>query len=139
MRGPGIPSDTICSELIATIDLLPTFASILKSSLRSRKIDGMDMKIYYLQRENLLEKSFSITLLEGRLRALDKGNGNFCRKEKQKQEWLVESLLFDLSNDIGEANNLASDRPGLVQKLNNRMTLLDSEIAKNARVPWTTP
>ena len=22
MRGPGIPSDTICSELIATIDLL---------------------------------------------------------------------------------------------------------------------
>ena len=42
----------------------------------------------------------------------------------------MESLLFDLSNDIGEANNLASDRPGLVQKLNNRMTLLDSEIAK---------
>ena len=54
----------------------------------------------------------------------------FAEKEKQKQEWLVESLLFDLSNDIGEANNLASDRPGLVQKLNNRMTLLDSEIAK---------
>ena len=87
MRGPGIPSDTICSELIATIDLLPTFASILKSSLRSRKIDGMDMKnIYYLQRENLQEKSFSITLLEGRLRALDKGNGNFCRKRKNRSK-----------------------------------------------------
>ena len=86
MRGPGIPSGTICSELIATIDLLPTFASILKSSLGSRKIDGMDMKNILFAAGKSPRKSFSITLLEGRLRALDKGNGNFCRKRKNRSK-----------------------------------------------------
>lgn len=140
MRGPGIPSGTICSELIATIDLLPTFASILKSSLRSRKIDGMDMKNILFAAGKSPRKEFLYYTSRGEIEGIRQGKWKLLqKKKKQKQEWLVESLLFDLSNDIGEANNLASDRPGLVKKLNNRMTLLDSEIAKNARVPWTTP
>ena len=43
--------------------------------------------VYYIQR---------------RLGALTKWK--LLQKKKNKQEWLVESLLFDLSNDIGEAN-----------------------------------
>ena len=82
MRGPGIPSDTICSELIATIDLLPTFASILKSSLRSRKIDGMDMKNILFAAGKSPRKEFLYYTSRGGLRALDKEMETFAEKEK---------------------------------------------------------
>ena len=46
-------------------------------------------------------------------------------------------LLFDLSKDLGEQNNLADQHPDLVKKLRQRMEALDKEITANARAPWT--
>ena len=45
MWGPGrIPAGTTCDELMATIDVLPTIASITKTELpKDRKIDGKNM------------------------------------------------------------------------------------------------
>ena len=45
-------------------------------------------------------------------------------------------MLFDLTEDLGETNNLATEKPEMVGKLEQRMLLLDSEIQKNARSPW---
>ena len=45
-------------------------------------------------------------------------------------------MLFDLSKDIGEQNNLASDHPEIVDRLQQRMKQLDDEITMNARRPW---
>ncbi|MGB0581405.1 MAG: arylsulfatase, partial [Limisphaerales bacterium] len=44
--------------------------------------------------------------------------------------------LFDLNADIGEQNDLASDKPEMVGKLKARMAALDAEITENARSPW---
>ena len=49
-----------------------------------------------------------------------------------------EIMLFDLSKDMGEQNNLAETHPELVTKLKTRMEELDAEITTNARAPWTT-
>jgi hypothetical protein len=47
-------------------------------------------------------------------------------------------MLFNLRDDVGEQNNLASQYPDLVRILTQRMEALDEEITKNARAPWTT-
>ena len=45
-------------------------------------------------------------------------------------------MLFDLSEDLGEENNLASEQPAIVARLSSNMMKLDQEIEKNARQPW---
>ena len=45
-------------------------------------------------------------------------------------------MLFNLINDLGEQNNLASEHPAIVARLSARMNKLDQEIEKNARSPW---
>ena len=86
MRGPGIPSDTICSELIATIDLLPTFASILKSSLRSRKIDGMDMKNILFAAGKSPRKEFLYYTSRGEIEGIRQGKWKLLQKKKNRSK-----------------------------------------------------
>ena len=45
-------------------------------------------------------------------------------------------MLFDLSRDLGEQNDLASHQPAIVARLSSRMEELDGEIEKNSRSPW---
>ena len=45
-------------------------------------------------------------------------------------------MLFDLANDVSEKNNLAAQHPDIVERLQKRMTQIDSEITENARTPW---
>ncbi len=46
-------------------------------------------------------------------------------------------LLFDLSKDVGEQNNVAEENPQIVSQLRARMEELDAEITTSARAPWT--
>ena len=44
--------------------------------------------------------------------------------------------FFNLINDLGEQNNLASNHPAIVARLSARMEEVDQEIEENARIPW---
>ena len=57
-------------------------------------------------------------------------------KHIEYPDWFSENLFHDLSEDLGEKNNLAEANPGLVTKLNQRMEELDAEVESNARAPW---
>ena len=53
MKWPGVIAEgTICNKLASTIDLLPTFATITKSSLPENKIDGVNILPLLLGDEN---------------------------------------------------------------------------------------
>jgi arylsulfatase A-like enzyme len=45
-------------------------------------------------------------------------------------------LLFDLSVDVGEKNDLAEEHSDVVGRLTTRMKELDAEITANARKAW---
>ncbi len=45
-------------------------------------------------------------------------------------------MLFNLKEDLGEQNNLASEKPEMVAKLTKRMNELDAEITANQRPTW---
>ena len=71
------------------------------------------------------------------MEGIRQGNWKLLIKKKRgKGPGRRELFLFDLSEDLGETNNLATENPEMVGKLEQRMLLLDSEIQKNARSPW---
>lgn len=138
IRGPGIPADTVCDELMGTIDLLPTFASITGKSLpKGKKIDGVDASGLLTGKAKSKRKEFIYYTSRGELEGIRQGKWKLLIKKKRgNAQGNREIHLFDLEKDLGEANNLASQNKGLVAKLEERMNQVDSEITESARLPW---
>ena len=147
MRGPGIPAGTVCVELTGTIDLLPTIAAITGKPLpNDRKIDGMDVSgLWNGKKKKSPRKEFIHYTSRGDLEGLRSGKWKLLVKKPranrrtnadQQNKLAPQIFLFDLKADVGEQNNLAEAKPGMVKKLRARMEALDAEITQNARQPW---
>ncbi|MHC4844208.1 MAG: sulfatase-like hydrolase/transferase, partial [Planctomycetota bacterium] len=130
MRWPTkIPAGTVCSEVAATIDFLPTLASLAGAAAPDdRIIDGKDIwplmitapgarsphEAYFYYSENNLE---AVRSGQWKLRKTD----------------TVE--LYNLREDISETNNLADKHPDIVQHLTETMERFDCELKANTRSP----
>lgn len=155
MRGPGIPAGTVCDQLTGTIDVLPTIAAITETPLPAgKKIDGLDASGLWL---GTVEKSprseFIHYTSRGEIEGLRQDNWkllvkkpraprNQNKKKKKGESAAAEGpkpqiMLFDLSKDLGEQENVAEANPEVVSRLRERMEELDAEITENARAPWT--
>lgn len=147
MWAPGrIPAGTECDQLVSTIDLLPTIASLTSSKIpEDRKIDGVDIsELLTDPKQETPREDFLYYHKRGHLEGIRQGNWkllarkkNFKQGEPKIEPHPLVPHLFDLSNDLGEKNNLAEENPELVKKLLDRMKELDAEIQKNARAHWT--
>ncbi len=147
IRGPGIPAGTVCSELAGTIDILPTIAALTGKPLPAgKKVDGLDVSSLWMGKtKESPRKEFLHYTSRGDLQGIRQGSWKLLVKNQrgrrnQNRNAPTNSgqvLLFDLSKDLGEQNNLADQHPDLVKKLRQRMEALDKEITANARVPWT--
>ena len=115
---PGtITASTVCSEIGATIDILPTLAKICHAELPSdRTIDGKDISALLTTAGAKSPHEVLYYEYEG----IRQGNWKLV-KIKNK------SLLFDLETDIGELNNIAGDHPEKVKQL---VALLNTHKAK---------
>jgi arylsulfatase A len=138
MRGPGIPAGTVCEDLMGTIDLLPTFASITgQPLLKGRKIDGVDASDLLTGKGKSIRNEFIHYTSRGEVEGLRQGNWKILIKKKRgKPQGQKDIYLFDLGKDLRELNNLALKKPKIVSKMKARMIELDTEITKNARSPW---
>lgn len=146
MRGPGIPAGTVCNELTGTIDILPSIAAITGTPLpEGRKIDGINASgLWKASADKSPRKEFVHYTSNGRLEGIRQGNWKLLvkvprprRNQNQKAATKpAQILLFDLSKDVGEQNNLAEQHPEVVTKLRARMVAIDKEISENARNPW---
>ncbi|MDE0863222.1 MAG: sulfatase [Rubripirellula sp.] len=147
IRGPGIPAGTVCHELTGTIDILPTIAAITGKPLPTKnKIDGIEVSDLWMGKTDHSPRSeFLHYTSQGNLEGLRQGKWKLLVKKprqrrNQKNAAAVkpqtQTLLFDLSRDIGEQSNLAEQHPDVVIRLQQRMQELDNEITQNSRVPW---
>ena len=147
IRGPGIPAGTVCAELAGTIDILPTIAALTGKPLPAgKKVDGLDVSSLWVGKaKESPRKEFLHYTSRGDLQGIRQGSWKLLVKNQrgrrnQNRNAPTNSgqvLLFDLSKDLGEQNNLADQHPDLVKKLRQRMEALDKEITANARAPWT--
>jgi arylsulfatase A-like enzyme len=143
MWAPGrIPADTECDQLATTLDLLPTIAALTNSELpKDRKIDGVN--ISSLLADPAAEsprKEFLYYHKRGYVEGIRQGDWKLLKKNERlkKGEPSVEVvLLYDLSKDIGEQQNVAKDHPELVKAMLKRMAELDAEVEQNAREVWS--
>lgn len=145
MRGPDIPAGTECNELTGTIDVLPTIAAITGTSLpEEKKIDGLDVSDLWLGKSDKSPRNeFVHYTSQGDLEGLRQGDWKLLvkyrrrpRNRRQDPKPEPQIMLFNLSKDVGEQNNVAEANPNIVSRLRDRMQELDAEITENARSPW---
>jgi len=133
-RWPGkIPEGKVCHELAATIDVLPTLARLARAELPvDRVIDGRDIwplmsaqpgartphevYYYYWDRELQAVRSgqWKLHLPHSYTKPDPPGTNGAPGQMVTRQ---IELSLFDLKNDIGEANNVAAEYPEVLQRL----------------------
>lgn len=115
-----IPPNTVCDQVAATFDLLPTFAALADATLPDHPIDGRNIwpllngqataspheAFFYFKGKNLQAVRSGRWKLH--LKAM-KGRGK--QKEKLPQQ------LFNLHTDIGETRNVIEQQPEVSSKL----------------------
>ena len=130
MRWPGkIPAGEVCSEVAATIDFLPTIASLVNIPLPAdRIIDGKNIWQLVTAAPNAHSPHDAYFYYrENELQAVRSG------KWKLRKTDIVE--LYNLNEDMSEMNNLAEMHPDIVERLTETMLNFDSELKANARPP----
>jgi arylsulfatase A len=143
MWWPGqIPAGTVCSEVCASIDILPTLAHLCGATLPDRKIDGLD--IWPLMRG--VDGAVSPhdvyclmhgpgTVRSGRWKYYPWPEGSSDRSAAASSvAWSADRVqLYDTVEDIGETTNLAAKHPEVVARLQAAWVAHNEEIAANRR------
>ncbi len=149
MRWPGrIPAGSVCHELAATIDIVPTIAGLIDAELPEHPIDGHDIwplmsgqpdarspheaYFYYWGRDLQAVRSGDWKLhVPHEYRSLDgpAGKDGTPSQYVQKQTGIA---LYNLRTDVGETLDLKSQYPDVVTKLEELATRARSELGDSA-------
>jgi len=128
VRWPGkIPAGRTSDAIFATIDFLPTFATLAGFKVPDdRPIDGIDQTDLLLGKTDKGRYDFYYEhagIRVGRWKFLKAGfkDRNFAVEDDQVQV----DQLFDLVSDIGEKNNLAMKYPEKVVELKKHFMAID--------------
>ena len=152
MRWPGrIPAGTVCSEVGAMFDLLPTFAGLAGGRVPTdRVIDGKDIwplisgqpgaksphEAFFFYRSRRLEavRSGKWKLhLPHEYRSIEEyGTGGEPGRYIQRK---IGQALFDLEQDIGEQRDVSANHPDIVKSLADMARRFDRELKANTRPP----
>lgn len=127
----NIPAGKVCDLPIATIDLLPTFATLAGGKTPSdRIIDGIDISNLIKGKQHKLDRAF-FYYQHRELRAVrygdwklhlpnidNKDNNQFYDKVAgQDRVKFKSAALYNIKNDISETNDLAYENPEKVTEL----------------------
>ncbi len=141
LRWPGhTRPDTISTEPVCSVDLLPTFCALAGiKPPEGRALDGADISPLfegkpvkrphplYWQYDFAISKPWVVSLREGPWKLL--ANAGLDRFE-----------LYNLADDVGETKDLADKEPERVEKMAAEMRRLHAEIkAEGARSPNLAP
>jgi len=135
-RWPGtIPAGMVCSEVAGTIDLLPTVAKAIGGKLPKLSIDGKDITPLLKGKKNARSPHDALFFhyKTTELQAMRSGKWKLILPHKYrtlngreggkdgipvKYDWAESSLeLYDMSKDVGETKNVATDHPEVVSEL----------------------
>lgn len=143
MWAPGrIPANSVCESLASTIDLLPTIAALTGTPLPAdRAIDGVDISGLLTGAAKSVRNDFLYYSRDGALEGLREGDWKLlvpqtAAANKAKAAPKPDVMLFNLAEDLGEARNLAAEKPELVERLRRRMLELGAAVEAGARPAW---
>lgn len=150
MKWPGkIPENTICDELAATIDLMPTIAALTSSELSSNKIDGNDIRELVLGKSDVKTptetyfyyKNWSLEAVRsGKWKlhlphkysaVVQSEDGNKYGMKNIPSE--IELSLFNLDDDLSEQINLVDKYPDIVADLLKKAEAMKKELGDSEK------
>lgn len=130
VRWPGkVPANRTSDAIFASIDFLPTFASLCGfETPTDRRIDGIDQTELLLGKTERGRESFYFNRAGVR-----KGKWKYLLPDAHFHGYAAEDgrkkvdELYDLEADIGERNNLAEKHPDIVSELKKLTKELESK------------
>ena len=136
MRWPGrIPAQSVCHELVANFDLLPTVAKLAGATLPARRVDGLDISPLLFGREGATSPHPCFYYYwQKELRAVRQGKWKlqFPHVDRETPDpqkpghggrrgatmGVDQPLaLYNLADDVGERTNVAATFPQMVAAL----------------------
>jgi len=146
MWWPGtVPAGSVCDEVAATIDVLPTLASLCGGELPERRIDGHDISPLLLGEEGARSPHEAYVLLHGpgAVRSgpwkfypwAEKAGGRNGVRGREPSPEPVQ--LYHVVDDISERHNVAADHPEVVARLQAAYDAHAAEVAANRRPAMT--
>ena len=114
---PGkIPPDSVCREIGASMDILPTIASIAGIDLDDvEPIDGVDLSPLLFGQETEPPRQIFAYYNGQNLAAVRYGDWKLHLKTPGRPR--RKNVLFNLRNDVGESDNVARENPKVVDEL----------------------
>jgi|LakMenEpi03Aug12_release.lakeMendotaPanAssembly.Ray.scaffolds.fasta_scaffold05100_14 arylsulfatase A-like enzyme len=145
MRWPGkIPADRACAAITATIDILPTIAHLANCPLPEKPIDGDNITTLMMGNAVDWEKPRTYHYYWGEeLQAVRQGTWKLHFPHKYRtlngtvsepgqpapyREEKTDLALFNLVDDVGETQDLASRHPEIVSRLKNAAELMRKQL-----------
>jgi arylsulfatase A-like enzyme len=117
-----VPAGRVCSEFIATLDLLPTFAALGNAALH-HAIDGFDIRSVLLGRPDATSPRRELYSLYG----YAKNQRESIREGRWKLHLKQPPELYDLDTDLSESRNVATEHSETVARLTKRAEQLRQE------------
>lgn len=120
---PGnIQANKTCSELVTVMDLFPTFANLTGVVLEPDfKLDGQDIQqlLKNPEQTSLDERPFMYYSRDGEIEAVRKGQWklHIAKRRGWDSKESFPISLYNLSSDVRERVNVASDHPEVVAEL----------------------
>lgn len=145
MWWPGtIPAGSVCSEVAATIDMMPTLAGLCGGKLPPRKIDGLDIWPLMSGEPGAKSPHEEYVLIHGpgtvragrwKFYPWAEGKNNRPARPNAKVDFPVQ--LYDIASDISETTNVASSHPDVVRRLQTAYDQFKAEIETERRPTQT--
>lgn len=128
MRWKGkIPAGSVIDEPVIALDLLPTFVEAAGAKVDENwKLDGRSF-LTYLDGSSKAKAPRPLYWRQGGSkgpRAMREGKWKVVHDRKNGKE----PALFDLSNDVGEANDLSSDKTKVLKEMLAKLDAWESEL-----------
>ena len=110
---PGrVPAGRVCGEFVTTLDVLPTFAALVGTECK-HAVDGYDVSAVLLGQDGA--RSPRTTLYS--LYAINQNRLESFRDGRWKLHLTTPPQLFDLSQNLAEAPDVAAQHADVVQRL----------------------
>ncbi len=142
MRWPGkIPAGSVCREVAASIDVLPTLAKLAGGKLSGRKIDGHDIwpLMSGVKGAKSPHQTYCLmhgpgTVRSGKWKFYPWPEGKGGRRDAARTKPSPDPVqLYDTVADISETTNLAAKNPDVVKRLQAAYDAHVAEIQANRR------
>ncbi|TKG96115.1 arylsulfatase [Puteibacter caeruleilacunae] len=125
---PGkVQEGKICTQVVSSMDIMPTIAKLTKTNIPENKIDGRDISVLFNDCEQKIEENpFYYYSKKGRIEGIRIGAYKLVFFNQKYH-------LYNVEEDISEEYDLANKYPEKLEKLKKQLQTFDSLLEREAR------